>query len=388
MELTKYEQDALDGNHGDALETSYRILVAVGEATDATKLIPIQWAHVSGVNYNTIGNAGAKFLSEFSETAKTRVMTTLNPTGYDIDQLQNSDIDENFIHEQDNINNSYVKMGVTPSFSCIPYDIYKIPNSGTQVAFAESNAAIHANSVDHLKTNKESAFSALASAITGKSIYSNIRNDDFDSPEISVKCQLDIQNELECGILGYYVGQTSKKIVDIDGSFNMNEIETKSLCGGIGTSGQCVKYTINNSKPDTEKINFDKNDFGNVYDKLNTSDDGDLIAFGSPQLGMTELLQMSNMLKNKKFTKPCMIFCPRMVKNQANVLGFVNKLKRAGCEICSDCCMCFTPLLTKKNLDSVITNSVKGSYYLNTKNKLHTNLKPLKQIINENTTNS
>lgn len=387
MELTKYEQDALDGDHGDALEIAYRILVAVGEATDATKLIPIQWAHVSGVNYNTIGNAGAKFLSEFSETAKTRVMTTLNPTGYDIDQLQNSDIDENFIHEQDNINNSYVKMGVTPSFSCIPYDIYKIPNSGTQVAFAESNAAIHANSVDHLKTNKESAFSALASAITGKSIYSNIRNDDFDSPEISVKCQLDIQNELECGILGYYVGQTSKKIVDIDGSFNMNEIETKSLCGGIGTSGQCVKYTINNSKPGTEKINFDKNDFGNVYDKLNTSDDGDLIAFGSPQLGMIELLQMSNMLKNKKFTKPCMIFCPRMVKNQANVLGFVNKLKRAGCEIFSDCCMCFTPLLTKKNLDSVITNSVKGSYYLNTKNKLHTNLKPLKQIINENTTN-
>ena len=387
MELTKYEQDALDGNHGDALEIAYRILVAVGEATDATKLIPIQWTHVSGVNYNTIGNAGAKFLSEFSETAKTRVMTTLNPTGYDIDQLQNSDIDENFIHEQDNINNSYVKMGVTPSFSCIPYDIYKIPNSGTQVAFAESNAAIHANSVDHLKTNKESAFSALASAITGKSIYSNIRNDDFDSPEISVKCQLDIQNELECGILGYYVGQTSKKIVDIDGSFNMNEIETKSLCGGIGASGQCVKYTINNSKPGTEKINFDKNDFGNVYDKLNTSDDGDLIAFGSPQLGMIELLQMSNMLKNKKFTKPCMIFCPRMVKNQANVLGFANKLKRAGCEIFSDCCMCFTPLLTKKNLDSVITNSVKGSYYLNTKNKLHTNLKPLKQIINENTTN-
>lgn len=387
MELTKYEQDALDGDHGDALEIAYRILVAVGEATDATKLIPIQWAHVSGVNYNTIGNAGTKFLSEFSETAKTRVMTTLNPTGYDIDQLQNSDIDENFIHEQDNINNSYVKMGVTPSFSCIPYDIYKIPNSGTQVAFAESNAAIHANSVDHLKTNKESAFSALASAITGKSIYSNIRNDDFDSPEISVKCQLDIQNELECGILGYYVGQTSKKIVDIDGSFNMNEIETKSLCGGIGTSGQCVKYTINNSKPGTEKINFNKNDFGNVYDKLNTSDDGDLIAFGSPQLGMIELLQMSNMLKNKKFTKPCMIFCPRMVKNQANVLGFVNKLKRAGCEIFSDCCMCFTPLLTKKNLDSVITNSVKGSYYLNTKNKLHTNLKPLKQIINENTTN-
>ena len=71
-----------------------------------------------------------------------------------------------------------------------------------------------------------------------------------------MKCQLDIQNELECGILGYYVGQTSKKIVDIDGSFNMNEIETKSLCGGIGTSGQCVKYTINNSQTWYRKNKF------------------------------------------------------------------------------------------------------------------------------------
>ncbi len=387
MELTKYEQDALDGKKGEALEIAYRILTAVGDAMDATKLITIKWVHVSGVNYNTIGDAGMEFLSNFSKTARTRVMTTLNPTGYDVDKLQNYDLDENFIHNQERINNSYVKMGVTTSFSCIPYDIYKIP-SGAQVAFAESNAAIHANSIDNLKTNKESAFSALASAITGKSICSNIRNNEPDLPEISVQCKFDIQNELECGILGYFVGQTSRKIVNIDGSFNMDDdAKTKSLCGGIGTSGQCAKYTMNNLDPNTEKIDFDKKDFQNIHDKLNTADDGDVIAFGSPQLGLNELLRMSEMLKNKKFTKPCMIFCPRTVKNQANVLGCTDELEHTGCEILSDCCICFTPLLTNKNLDSVITNSIKGSYYLNSKNKICTNIKPMKQIINENTKN-
>ena len=45
------------------MQMAYRILVATGEATDADKLIPIEWAHLSGVNYNTIGDAGEEFLS-------------------------------------------------------------------------------------------------------------------------------------------------------------------------------------------------------------------------------------------------------------------------------------------------------------------------------------
>ena len=49
MELTSEEKDALNGKHGETMQTAYRILVATGEATDAEKLIPIKWAHLSGV---------------------------------------------------------------------------------------------------------------------------------------------------------------------------------------------------------------------------------------------------------------------------------------------------------------------------------------------------
>ncbi len=57
MELTKDEEKSLNGEHGEVLQTAYRILSATGEATDAEKLVPIDWAHVSGVNYNTIGGS-------------------------------------------------------------------------------------------------------------------------------------------------------------------------------------------------------------------------------------------------------------------------------------------------------------------------------------------
>ena len=52
----------MNGRYGSSLATAYKILVAIGEATEAERLVDIQWAHLSGVNYNTIGDAGARFL--------------------------------------------------------------------------------------------------------------------------------------------------------------------------------------------------------------------------------------------------------------------------------------------------------------------------------------
>ena len=112
------------------LQTAYRILSATGEATDAEKLVPIHWAHVSGVNYNTIGDAGEEFLATISKDAKFRVRTTVNPMGYDKDSVEKFGLDENFIQKQESIRESYKKMGVTPSFSCIPYEIYDMPQRG------------------------------------------------------------------------------------------------------------------------------------------------------------------------------------------------------------------------------------------------------------------
>jgi predicted aconitase len=140
LELTREEESALKGEQGEIMQMAYRILVATGEATDAEKLVPIEWTHLSGVNYNTIGDAGEEFLSSISKSsiskdARVKVKTTLNPMGFDIDNVKNYGLDENFISKQLSIRNSYETMGVIPSFSCIPYEIFDIPKDGTQVAF-------------------------------------------------------------------------------------------------------------------------------------------------------------------------------------------------------------------------------------------------------------
>ena len=67
MRLTKSEEKILAGGKGEIYASAYRVLLAIGQATEAEKLVPVEWAHVSGVNYNTIGDAGVDFLQEVSK---------------------------------------------------------------------------------------------------------------------------------------------------------------------------------------------------------------------------------------------------------------------------------------------------------------------------------
>ncbi|MEM3089068.1 MAG: aconitase X catalytic domain-containing protein [Candidatus Nitrosotenuis sp.] len=382
MELTREEELALKGEYGETMETAYRILVAIGEATNAERLVPIKWAHLSGVNYNTIGDAGQEFLSKLSQDARVKVMTTVNPMGFDFEKVSNYNLSDEFIQKQRSIKESYERMGVVPSFSCIPYEIFDIPQSGTQVSFAESNAAIYANSVSGLRTNKESAFSALASALTGKSPYSDLRKN--DKPNLTIRMKVDEPNEMTMGMLGYFAGKVADNSVSISGVKNLDRRSCKSLCGGMGTSGRCGKFFLEDT-PGSEKIDFDKKEMQNVFDELNTADRGDIVTLGSPQLGLGEMKDLSAMLKGRSFKKRCMVFCPRAVQEQARKLGYTNEIERAGCEILSDCCTCLTPLVDKSQIDSVTTNSIKGAYYLKNSTGVDVNLKPLSHIIRDET---
>ncbi len=385
MELTKEEQAALNGEMGESLKTAYRILVATGEATNAEKLVPIQWAHLSGVNYNTIGDSGEEFLSMLSKDAKVKVKTTLNPMGFDIDNVSKYNLDQNFIEKQQSIRDSYIRMGVEPTFSCTPYEIYDLPEKNTQVSFAESNAAIYANSLGNLKTNKESAFSALASALTGKSPYSDLRKENTES-STTIRMMLENPNEMDFGLLGFFAGKVADTSVSISGVAKPDKRSCKSLCAGMGTSGTCAKFDfVGEEDNDSEKVDFGKEEMNNIFDELNTTESGDVITLGSPQLGLDELSDLSSMLKGRAFTKNCMIFCPRAIQNQARKLGYTNEIEKAGGEILSDCCTCLTPLINKDETDAVTTNSVKAAYYLKNSTGVDVNLKSLSKIVEEDT---
>jgi hypothetical protein len=134
-----------------------------------------------------------------------------------------------------------------------------------------------------------------------------------------------------------------------------------------------------------EKISFGKKEAKAVMDELNTAEDGNIITLGSPQLGMNELDLLAKLTEGKKFSKRCMIFCSRAIHNQATRVGLTGKLERSGAEFMCDSCTCLTPYVTKEEYDSVVSNSVKGAYYLNNSNKVKVALKDIRTIAKEYT---
>ncbi len=383
VELTKAEEKALKGERGEALASAYRILVSIGEATGAKRLVPIKWAHVSGVNYNTIGDAGVQFLDKFSHDAKVAVKTTVNPMGYD--RSKPEDLSQNFIDKQASIVRSYERMGVEPSFTCTPYEVFDIPPKGTAVSFAESNAAVFSNSLLGLKTNKESALSALASSVTGLAPLSDLRLDETRNPKVSIKADFDFRSELDFGLLGYFAGKAVKdSSVALAGiGDSLSRMQAKALSAGIGTSGSCGMFSLGDSG--NERISFGRKEAKAIMDELSTAEDGDIITLGSPQLGLEELNLLADMTEGKKFKKRCMVFCSRAIHNQAAKIGLTGRIERAGAEFMCDSCTCLTPYVDKDKYDSVVTGSVKAAYYMNSSNKVKVALKDMKTIVKEYT---
>jgi phosphomecalonate degydratase large subunit len=379
MQLTKEEEKIISGESGEVLASAYRILLAIGNATEATKLIPIKWAHLSGVNYNTVGDAGVEFLEKFSTEVKVKVKTTLNPMGFD--RNKPGDMSDYFVKQQMSIIKSYHSIGATPSFTCIPYEIFEIPVKKSAVSFAESSAAIFSNSILGLLTNKESALSALASSVTGKAPYSDLRVAELRNPIATIRPDFKLMTELDYGLLGYFGGKTVKEsCVAFDGIEKKPEmIKAKALSASLGTSGSCGMFTIGD--PTKEVISFGKEELNAIKDELNTAEEGDIITLGSPQLGLNELNLLSDLVEGKKFTKRCMIFCPRAIHHQAVQIGITDKIIKAGGEFICDSCTCLTPLVTRDDVDSVITNSIKCAYYMNHSNKIGTTIKDLRTII-------
>jgi len=383
VHLTREEEDALDEKHGQSISIAYKILLSIGKATNAERLIPVDWVHLSGVNYNTIGEAGVNFLTRYSQEARFVVPTTINPMGYD--SHKQTKLSNNFKRQQGEIVKAYEKMGAIPSFSCIPYELFQLPDSGYNVSFAESNAAVMANSVFGLHTNKESSLSALASAVTGKAPYSDLRINSMRDPKIKIKVETELNTELDYGVLGYFSGKSVKEscVSFGDHTSNIDMYRTKSLAAALGTSGACGMFS--NKEINGESISFGREEAKSIMDELNTTESGDVIALGSPQLGMYELKLLSDMIGDKKFSKKCMIFCPRSIYEKASNSGIAQRLENAGANLICDACTCLSPLLTHEEYDCVITNSVKAAHYLNKSNGVSVCLNDLRSIIKEYT---
>lgn len=373
MKLSKTERLMLQGSYGEAYRKSLELIIAIAESYGCGELIKIRSAHISGVSYKNIGDSGLEYVRDLVENgAKVRVKTTTNPCGFDLDKPWLFDADENFVKKQVEIVRLLKVMGAEPSLTCTPYYIDNRPRRGDHIAWAESSAAIYANSVIGAYTSRESGPSALAAAITGRAALTRDHTSERE-PNVVIDVLTKISDYLDWSLLGFVVGRfipDEKPLLRVEGIIHSKD-KLKCLSAGLGASSATSTFWIATSncevKKSIKRVSITRRELKEVSDEWSLTRDPALIFIGCPHCSLREIKEIARQLQHKKVRKDVklLISTSRSVYAIASKLGLLEVLERAGAHLIKDTCLVVSPIRLSKS-HVVLTDSAKTAYYAET----------------------
>jgi len=389
MHLTKDEEKILRGEEGEAAKKAMELLVVLGDIYGAEKLIDVASVQVSGVSYATIGDAGLDFLEDWaSKGSKSRVFATMNPAGIDLERWREFGFKENFAKKQLRIVKAYEAMGMRPSYTCTPYLVGNLPHFGEHIAWAESSSVVFANSVLGARTNRESAVSALASALLGKTPYCGLHLEENRKGTFTVEVETELRSEADYSAMGYYVSgyegvpvfkniSSVRKMVGMPASYRKSpsteELKALSAALGVGTIDmfQILGITPNTCAEKGEKIEFEREELKEVYEKLNSAEEVDAICIGCPHCSIAEILKIEQL----KPEREVWAFTARQNK------PLVEKcIKNKKIKVIYDTCMVVSPL-GDLEIEAVGVNSAKAAFYCTNLSKLKVRFDSLENLL-------
>jgi phosphomecalonate degydratase large subunit len=362
-----------------------KILVRLGELFEATKLIPINSVHVSGVSYKTLGDAPIEFLEALAHSGgKALVRATLNPQSFDPEYLAGK-LPKNIRENQLRILKQFEKMSFAPSLTCTPYYLVKT-RRGSHLAWAESSAVVYANSVLGACTNREGGPSALAAAIVGKTPDCGMHKTENRKADVFVHVEKPLRNESEFGALGIHLGRILEdKIPLIYGLGDASETSLKQLSAALAATGMTNMFCKENTKTklkEKETIKVEAKDIARTIDNLSTASTSkpDLVFIGCPHCSLVEIKQIADLAKDKKVKAgaECWICTSRHVKEKAE--GYVKKIENSGAHVLTDMCTIVSWTETL-GIKTIMTNSAKTAHYAPTMNQAEAILAPLTECL-------
>lgn len=386
MYLTREEERICDGEKGWAYQTSMRILVKLGELFGATKLIPIESAHIAGVSYKTLGDAPIEFLEAIVKAeGKAKTASTVNPAGFDYRYLKEMAVTQNIREKQLRIIELYKKMGIKPALTCTPYYI-ECPTRGSHLAWAESSAVVYANSILGSWTNREGGPSAIASALIGKTPNYGLHKPENRRPTIRVKVDSCLENESEYGALGLHLGRILRdKIPLIEGLPEWRDEELKQLGAAMAASGmtsmflpchKCPKHSAS-----LETIPISKKEIEETAEKLSTTAERpDLVFIGCPHCSANEIKTVAGMLDGKKIREYLKLWVCTSEYIREKTANYVSIIENAGGRVMSGMCT-IVSWIEAMGVRTLMTNSAKTAYYAPTMNKVKVRFAPLRECI-------
>jgi predicted aconitase len=402
LHLSANQEKYLDGEHGEAKQLAMEILCKVGDAMEAEKLVPIESAHVLA-HYSSLHEAGIEMLERFAKAGgKFAVKTTVDPASIDLQNWQKFGIRPKYARKQFRLERAYMELGGSPCWTCVQYQVCSFPKRKQNIAWAESNSVVYANSIIGCRTNKITSGLDIACAITGLTPKYGMLLDENRIAGINFLLSHQGLSDLDYRSAGFYIGRhCSGKIPALSGLDssqsldNLKHLGAAAAAGGpitmihfIGVTPGSDKLAKATNGENVETIEIAERELEEVEDELNeTEEEPDLVALGVPHLSPAELSELAHHLKGRKL-KPSVkmyVYTSKQAYNQATRSGARKTIEGSGAKLTHSTDGEISPL-EQMGFHVVMTNSAKLVETMMSEGQIKMRYSPLRKIIEMTTT--
>jgi predicted aconitase len=378
MYLTKEEERILKGECGEGTQKAMELLVAIGDAYDAEKMIRISRAHAA-----SSGQEGDLYFVELLANggARCKVPTSTNPV-YDIEYFENffDFIPKDEAEVARRVMEAYKRVGAILSWSCVPYLAENIPLYGETVAFSESSATPYVNSVIGARTNREAAQSALAAGVVGKTPKYGLHIKENRKGTHLIKVEAALKDEFDYTLLGYYVGKqtgygipvftgvtrqpSTEELINFCAMSNVSGAISMFYIPGFTIEAKTVKEAFQGDTP-VDEITVTDRELKQACEELQTiSGKIDFVMLGCPHYTLKQVEEVAKLLDGKKIHDGVSFWVctSATTKMLAERTGYVDIIERAGGHVVVDTCIDEPCWIAYKNKVGM-TDSPKCAYY-------------------------
>ena len=383
LELTDRDRAYMNGDLGPGAEFAMKIVVRAAETMGATRLLDITSAHVDSCIYN--GIAGLDFAERLRDGgAQVSVPTTLNVASLDLLHPELNQGDQETQASARRLVDAYVAIGGKPTWTCAPYQLSERPGFGDQIAWAESNAIVFANSVLGARTNRYGDFIDISCAITGRAPAAGLHLDTGRRGTVLFRLvgvpDALVGEDVFYPVLGHLIGRRCGNGVPIIEGLPLSttEDQLKALGAVSASSGSVALFHAIGVTPeaptldaashggDRDIIDVTPSDIAAARDQLTTRIDLPLraVALGTPHLSIDGFAQLVELFDTVAVHDSIEFYVSTARETLEAVAqrGWLSTLERAGVTLVTDTCTYVTPII--KKIDGVVmTDSGKWAWY-------------------------
>lgn len=378
LTLSDVDRAFLAGEHGAAAQLAMEIITTLAAAQGAPSLTDVSRVHIDGCIY-----ASPAFLTFARAMAdkggRVRVPTTMNAISVDHANWRAQGVSEAFGLPASQLADAYVEMGARPSFTCAPYLLDDRPVAGEDIAWAESNAVIYANTVLGARTVKHADFMDLCIALTGRAARSGVYLDQNRAPRRII--DIDVPEGIDDAfwpMLGWIVGQVAPDRIPLlrglEG-LHPSDDDLKALCAAYGTTSASPMMHIKGitpeadmpPAPEADHARITVQDFAQAWQGFNQgADKVDLVALGSPHFSAAESAVFADLMEGHHVHPDVatIITLGRGTLTTITANGVKARLEAAGVTIVPDICWCsISEPVFPPSAEVLMTNSGKYAHY-------------------------